>query len=174
MYDQVHHRLLLDHHQLVTEFAIPGKDILYRIVMGKKRYYGLSPHALYELRPAPNNSFITSPFYSVPKESFSCLLIDKNDNPILVGASVTAVLPGHKIITEPLNYFVDKAVLTRDDFLFVVTRSMTIYIYKIDPSNPDNYLRLVKNYDWRDRNVEPRSIDIDSSGRLWMGHDNVD
>ena len=171
MYDQVHHRLLLDHHQLVNEFPIRGKDILYRIVMGKKRYYGLAPYTLYELRPASNNSFITSPFYtnSATKEAFSCLLIDKNDNPIIIGTSVTVVLPGHKIIREPLNYFVDKAVLTRDDFLFVVTRSMTIYIYKIDPSNPDNYLRLVKNYDWRDRNVEPRSIDIDSSGRLWMG-----
>ena len=26
---------------------------------------------------------------------------------------------------------------------------MSIYIYKIDPSNPDNYLRLVKDYDWQ-------------------------
>ena len=68
-----------------------------------------------------------------------------------------------------MNYFVDKAVLTKDDFLFVITRSMNIYIYKTDPSNPDNYLRLVKNYDWQKENIEPRSIDIDSSGRLWIG-----
>ncbi len=171
LYDQAHHRLLLDHDQLVNEFSIRGKDVLYRIAMGRKRYYGLAPYTLYELGPASNNSFIISPLYtnSVSKEAFSCLLVDKSDNPIIIGASVTVVLPGHKIIREPLNYFVDKAVLTTDDFLFVVTRSMTIYIYKIDPSNPDNYLRLVKYYDWGDRNIEPRSIDIDSSGRLWMG-----
>ena len=96
MYDQVHHRLLLDHHQLVTEFAIPGKDILYRIVMGKKRYYGLSPHTLYELRPASNNSFITSPFIPIRyrKSRLIVLLIDKNENPILIGTSVTVVLAG--------------------------------------------------------------------------------
>ena len=51
----------------------------------------------------------------------------------------------------------------------MVTRAMSIYIYKIDPSNPDNYLRLVKRYDSRKENIEPRSIDIDSSGRLWIG-----
>src|SRR6185312_2510619 len=38
-----------------------------------------------------------------------------------------------------------------------------------DPSNPANYLRLIKTYDWRKENVEPRSIDVDSSGRIWLG-----
>ena len=63
MYDQAHHRLLLDYQQSVNEFPIRGKDILYRIVMGKKRYYGLAPYTLYELQPASNHSFITSPLY---------------------------------------------------------------------------------------------------------------
>ena len=132
---------------------------------------GLVAIRIYRLHPASNNSFIMSPFYtnSVTKESFNILLIDKNENPIIIGTSVTVVLPGHKIIREALNYFVDKAVLTTDDLLFVVTRAMSIYIYKIDPSNPDNYLRLVKRYDSRKENIEPRSIDIDSSGRLWIG-----
>lgn len=171
MYDQVHHRLLLDHHQVVNEFPIRGKDVLFRIVMGRKRCFGLGGYTLYELHQASNSSFFTSPFYtnSLIKESFSCLLIDKNDNPILVGTSVTVVLPGHKIIREPLSYFVDKAVLTRDDFLFVITRSMMVYIYKINPSDPDHYLHLVNKYDWQNRNIEPRSLDVDSSGRLWLG-----
>ena len=102
---------------------------------------GLVAIRIYRLHPASNNSFIMSPFYtnSVTKESFNILLMDKNENPIIIGTSVTVVLPGHKIIKEPLNYFVDKAVLTTDNLLFVVTRAMSIYIYKIDPSNPDNY-----------------------------------
>ena len=118
-----------------------------------------------------------SPFYtnSATKESFNILLLDKNESPIIIGTSVTVVLPGHKIIREPLNYFVDKAVLTTDDFLFVVTRAMSIYIYKIDPSNPDNYLRLVKDYDLQNENIEPRSIDIDSSGSSYGSeHDSMD
>ena len=83
-----------------------------------------------ELHPASNNSFIMFPFYtnSVTKESFNVLLMDKNENPIIIGTSVTVVLPGHKIIREALNYFVDKAVLTTDDLLFVVTRAMR-YIF---------------------------------------------
>lgn len=171
MYDQAHNRILLEHHQVVNQFPVRGKNILYRIVMGKKKYYGLGPFTVYELQPSSGNSFIASPFYtnSQTNQSFSVLLMDKNENPIAIGSSVTVVLPGHKVISEPLNYFVDKAVLTNDDFLFVITRSMNIYIYKINPSDPDHYLRLVNKYDWRDRNVEPRSFDIDGSGRLWMG-----
>jgi len=171
MYDQIHHRLLLDHHQVVNQFPVRGKDVLFRIAMGKKRCYGLGSYTIYQLHPSSNNTFTTSPFYtnSLAKESFSVLLIDKNENPIAIGTSVTAVLPGHKVIREPLTYFVDKAVLTRDDFLFVITRSMTVYIYKVNPADPDHYLQLVNRYDWQDRNIEPRSIDVDSSGRLWVG-----
>lgn len=171
MYDQAHNRILLEHHQIVEQFPVRGKNILYRIVMGKKRSYGLGPFTVYQLHPSSDNSFIASPFYTNPltSQSFSVLLIDKNENPIAIGSSVTVVLPGHKVISEPLNYFVDKAVLTNDDFLFVITRSMNIYIYKINPGDPDNYLRLVNKYDWQDRNIEPRSFDIDGSGRLWMG-----
>jgi signal transduction histidine kinase len=170
MYDQAHNSLLLDCHESTQKFSIQGKDILYRVVVGKKRYFGLGAFTIYQLHPSANNSFAPSPLYTnSPKESFSVLLIDKEDNPIVVGSSVTVVLPGHKIIREPLNYFVDKAVLTADDLLFVITRSMTIYIYKINPSDPDNYLRLLTRYDWQNRNMEPRSFDIDGSGRLWMG-----
>ena len=171
MYDQAHHRLLLDHRQVVNVFPLRGNDVLFRIAMGKKKFYGLGSYTIYRLDPASNNSFMMSPIYtnSATKESFNGLLIDKNENPIIVGTSVTVLLPGNKIIKEPLNYFVDKAVLTTDDFLFVVTRAMSIYIFKINPSNPDNYLRLVTKYDWQKENVEPRSIDIDSSGRLWIG-----
>lgn len=171
MYDQVHHKLLLDDHHAVSEFPIRGNDVLYRIAMGKKNYYGLGGFTIYRLHPASNNTFTTSPIYSnsATKESFNVLLIDKNENPIVVGTSVTVILPEHKIISEPLNYFVDKAVLTSDDLLFVVTRAMSIYIFKTDPSDPANYLRLIKTYDWRKENVEPRSIDIDRSGRIWLG-----
>src|SRR6185436_13791383 len=110
MYVQVHHQLLLEHHQVVSEFPIRGKDVLYRIVMGKKNYYGLGGFSIYQLHPGSNNTFTTSPIYSnsITKESFNVLLIDKNENPIVVGTSVTVILPGHKIISEPLNYFVDK------------------------------------------------------------------
>jgi len=170
MYDQVHHSLLLDHHESIHEFPIKGKDILFRVVAGKKRYFGLGGITIYELHPASNNSFVTSPVYTNSvKESFSVLLIDSEDNPIVVGSSITVVLPGHKIIREPLNYFVDKAVLTADNILFVITRAMNVYIYKINPSDPDHYLHLLNSYDWQNRNMEPRSFDIDSSGRLWMG-----
>jgi len=171
MYDQAHNSILLEHHQVVSEFPVRSKNILYRIVMGKKRYYGLGPFTIYQLHLSPDNTFVASPFYtnSLTNQSFSVLLIDKDENPIAIGSSVTVVLPGHKVISEPLNYFVDKAVLTNDDFLYVITRSMNIYIYKVNPSDPDNYLRLVNKYDWRDRNIEPRSFDIDGSGRLWMG-----
>ena len=171
MYDQAHHSLLLDHRESVHRFSIRGKDILYRVVVGKKRYFGLGASTIYQLHSAANNSFITSPLYTNPlkESSFSVLLIDKEDNPIVVGSSVTAVLPGHKIIKEPLDYFVDKAVVTDDDILFVITRSMSIYIYKINPSDPDHYLHLMNRYDWKNRNIEPRSFDIDSSGRLWIG-----
>ena len=171
MYDQTHNRILLEHNQVVNQFPVRGKNALYRIVMGKKKCFGLGPFTVYQLHPTSGNSFIASPFYtsSQTNQSFSVLLIDKNENPIAIGSSVTVVLPGHKVISEPLNYFVDKAVLTNDDFLFVITRSMTIYIFKIDPTNPDSYLRLVNKYDWRDRNIEPRSFDIDASGRLWIG-----
>jgi ligand-binding sensor domain-containing protein len=171
MYDQAHNRILLEYRQVVKQFPLRGKNILYRIVMGKKRCYGLGPFTVYQLHRSTDNSFIATPFYtnSPTNQAFSVLLIDKNENPIAIGNSVTAVLPGRKVVSEPLNQFVDKAVLTDDDFLFVITRSMNIYIYKINPSDPDNYLRLVNKYDWQDRNIEPRSFDIDGSGRLWMG-----
>jgi signal transduction histidine kinase len=170
MYDQIHHKLLLDHHESTHEFPVRGKDILYRIVVGQKRYFGLGGITVYELHPASNNSFTTSPVYTnSEKESFSVLLIDKQDNPIVVGSSVTVILPRHKIIRQPLNYFVDKAVLTPDNILFVITRAMTIYIYKLDSSDPDHYLRLINRYDWQNQNIQPRSFDIDSSGRLWIG-----
>ena len=52
MYDQAHHRLLLDHHQSCHGILYSGvKDVLYRIAMGKKRYYGLGGYTHLPVTP---------------------------------------------------------------------------------------------------------------------------
>ncbi len=171
MYDQVHHRLLLDHENHTTQYEGRSKDVLFRIAMGKKRFYGSNASSIYQLRPSSNGSFTTSPLYSNPgvDEDFTSLLTDPEENVIAVGNSIVAVLSGNKIVKEPLDYFTDRAVLTKDNFLLVITRSMSLYIYKIDPSNHDNYLQLHKHINLKDDNIEPRAIDVDGSGKLWIG-----
>ncbi len=171
MFDQQHHRVLLDHQNRRTQYVGQSRNILYRIAMGKRKFYASGPASIYQLHLASNGSFTISPLYLNPAgdESFGALLIDSAENIIGVGSSIVAVVNGRKVVRQQLDYLADNAVLTRDNFLVVVTRSMNFYIYQIDPLNPDNYLQFYKRIDWKDHNIEPRSFDMDDSGHLWIG-----
>jgi signal transduction histidine kinase len=168
MYNQSRHLILLNHHDVIHEFAV-NQNEFSEIVMGKEKFYGINSYTMYQLHVVRGNSFTASPLYTISKgeAGLNCLILDKNENPIVIGNSIVVVLPGNKVIKQPLDYFTDKAVLTKDNFLFIATRSASIYIFRIDPSDPDHYLQLIQKYKWPD-DLQPRSTAIDTSGRLWI------
>lgn len=163
-------KLLFIQNKGSREYRVTGNDDFAWITVGKKKIYGNNGLSVYELHLNANGTVSTSPIYKYPgPEGFSTVLVDKKDNPILVGSSITAVLPNHKIITKQLHYYADKAVMTADGFLYIITRTMHLYIYKINADDPENYLELVSEYNWEKNNIEPRSLVVDKNGRLWIG-----
>lgn len=165
------HGLLLTYNNITREFGLKAPEALFWITMDKEGGYGATGSSIYKLQSSSKTMFAASLLYKNPVngESFSCLMMDRKRNPIAVGHSIIAVLPGNKIVRQPLDYYADKAVLTRDDFLYVITRTTNIYIYKLNPGDTSNYLQLVARYNWETENHQPRAVTVDPLGRLWIG-----
>jgi ligand-binding sensor domain-containing protein len=170
MYDDGSRRLLLLHNNSTQEFTVTGNQYIYSVIMGRHKMYASDGRLVYLLKPSSKQTFSLSLLYatSATDEGTGSIFLDSQENPLLVGMSVKVLLPGNKVVSQPLDYFANKAVL-KNDVLYVVTRSMHIYIYKLHPSDPSNYLQLIAHFDEKAKNMGPRSLAVDDSGRLWIG-----
>lgn len=170
MYDQGSRRLLLMHNNTTQEFTVTGKEYIHAIVMGRHKMYASDGRSVYQLQRSSKQSFSPSLVYATPepKEGISSILLDSLENPLIISASIDVLLPGNKVFSQPLDYYANKAVLKKD-ILYVVTRSMSIYIYKVHPLDPSKYLEPIAHFDEKANSIGPRSIVVDDSGRLWIG-----
>ena len=171
LFDRVNGRLLLLHNNTTSEYQATKHLPFYWVVMRNEKVYAGNGTTLFKLQLLPNGKFTFSPLYTSPDktESIGTLIMDKHENLIAAGTSLTVLHSGNKVTRQPLDYFADWALLTEEGLLYVVTRSMNIYVYRIDASNPDHYLQLVTRYIQSDQNIEPRSYVMDNLGRLWLG-----
>jgi len=166
LYDQAKRCLIMK--DLNKKYYTISREPLGDIVIGKTKAYAIGGSSIHQLKFS-GERFSVSTIYTRPfdEESFSSLLMDSDDNPIAVGKSVKAILNG-KIISVPLDYYADRAVV-KNDLLYVATRSMSIYVFRVDPSDTTSYLQLVNYFDKKNDNLAPRSLAIDDSNNLWIG-----
>ena len=171
LYDYNNRRVMLVQNNNVREFSPAGNQSLYWVIGNKQKTYAVSANSIYNLHTLANGTYSVSRLYNNPQktQTLGHPIMDRNGNLISVGTTVTVMIPGHKSINQQLDYLADNAVLTKDDLLYVMTRTMNMYIYKIHLSDLEHYLELLQHYNWTANNIEPRSLAIDSSGKIWIG-----
>ena len=101
--------------------------------------------------------------------AFSCLVPDGYGNLIATSENITVLLSNNKIISYPLGYLADGLVLTPEKYLWVITRSSYLFVFRIHPETPDHYLEWLKTYHDELPSITPRSIAIDRQGNIWIG-----
>ncbi len=101
--------------------------------------------------------------------AFSCLVPDGYGNLIATSESITVLLSNKKIISYPLGYLADGLVLTPEKYLWVITRSNYLFVFRTHPETPDHYLEWLKTYHDELPSISPRSIAVDQQGNLWIG-----
>jgi signal transduction histidine kinase/ligand-binding sensor domain-containing protein len=93
---------------------------------------------------------------------------DKNENLIVVSDKITVLTNGKKIVSVPLGYLSDQVCLN-GDLLWAVTRRAKLFLYRIHPDKPENYLEPLAVYEKQLELFSPRSIVADKQNRVWIG-----
>ncbi|GAC1422592.1 MAG: hypothetical protein NVSMB67_19590 [Flavisolibacter sp.] len=108
-------------------------------------------------------------FDSTNHIEYSSILIDRAGNIITISTKVRAILKNHEVFELPLEYLGDNAILTKDDHLWVITRTNKLYEFKIHPLNPEKYIEQVHIYGAELPIMDCRSIAVDQGGDIWVG-----
>ncbi|MFL5740463.1 MAG: two-component regulator propeller domain-containing protein [Flavisolibacter sp.] len=117
----------------------------------------LEPHLVLSYR----NLIAGVPMINFPQK-------DNQGNLLFTNDKITVVFPNKKIASYPLGYFADQFVITKDNYLWVVTRKNRLLLFRIHPETPDHYFEPIQFTDTSVPN-KPRSIAFDTNGNLWIG-----
>ncbi|GAC1709202.1 MAG: hypothetical protein NVS9B7_27740 [Flavisolibacter sp.] len=97
------------------------------------------------------------------------MITDREGNLIAIKNKIVIIFKNKKTLELPLEYYVDNAILTKDDFLWVITRSKKLYKFRISPFNLNHYIELLHVFNKELPEVEPRSLAIDGRNHIWIG-----
>ncbi|MFL5810782.1 MAG: ATP-binding protein, partial [Flavisolibacter sp.] len=98
----------------------------------------------------------------------SCLLHDSEGNLLRISNMITVIFKDGTSQSVSLGYLADQAALTKDNYLWIATRTKKIWLYKIHPSGKGSYLQLVKLFEKDLPEMGPRSICVENNN-VWVG-----
>ena len=175
-YDEAESKLLLD--------ARSGQKVFHgigplpspgEILIGKNAYM-IGLHGIYDLHfLLRSQQFRTSLIYehqpgqdSGKTIGFSSAIFDKDGDLILTSDKLT-VLHAGKLFQQPLDYMTDQAAIDKYNRIWVITRSNRLSVFT--KGNPDTgpCLQLLHTWSGEWPVVAPRSIAVDTGGRVWIG-----
>ncbi len=165
-------KIVVEHNRQSKEFFIPTGLTASKIASGKNRHFYSVDKSIYEFTiPKKGNRIKAEPIFSYQENlhSIGFLISDNNDNPIFVNDFVNVVFRDGKLSSYPIGYIADQVVITKNNYLWVATRANEIFLFKINPEDTAKYFTLIKHYKNELPRLSPRSITLDSSGRLWVG-----
>jgi signal transduction histidine kinase len=94
---------------------------------------------------------------------------DRKGNLILPSHTKLTVVADGKVVQSPLSYLADQAAVDKYNRIWIITRSNELSVYRIGGSGDSPSLELLCRYPRLMPEISPRSLAIDSEGRLWVG-----
>ncbi|HYC28633.1 MAG TPA: hypothetical protein VEB42_07450, partial [Chitinophagaceae bacterium] len=169
--DQTRQKILLSFPGGEKEFPIHAHSKwLYRFRPGIDRNYLAGDFEIYEINK--NNTGAPRLIYSYRDSLKGVALVnnpitDRSGNLLFTNNDLNAVL-GRQIVSYPLGYFADQAIIDANDRAWVITRHNKLYVFQLHREDPAKYFELLKKIEKEIPNG-PRSIGFDKQGNLWMG-----
>ena len=105
----------------------------------------------------------------VIKMGFNCVMQDKHGDLLACSESLFVLNENRQPESYPLEYFADNFVITKDEQIWVVTRAKKLFVFRMQPENPDHQLQLLRIYNNELPEMSPRSIAVDKKGNVWIG-----
>jgi signal transduction histidine kinase/ligand-binding sensor domain-containing protein len=169
LYDAVKNKIVLYHSGEKKIYRAKRPSFFFKIFAAGGTLYLADYFDIYKVN-LEGARFSTSLFYKekVRSNGISCLLHDKEGNLIRITNNLTVVFKNGSTQTVPLGHLADQAALSKDNYLWIATRNKKISLYKIDPSDKEHYLQLVKLFDRQLPEMSPRSICVENN-HVWIG-----
>ena len=172
MLDAKNNKLLLQYNNQTKIFSSNDKSQFIDVFASAKNIYLTNETGIYKVNFA-GNTFTSIPvFKSDPgMTGFSDIWFDKNENLVAISDKIVAFFKDKKTVSIPLGYLSDQACLN-GDLLWVVTRNSKLFLYRIHPDDPENYLEALGIYEKQLSALSPRSMVADKQNRVWIGSRN--
>ena len=150
----------------IYNLLVSGDNIFYsdtrqltRVENKNRRASYLSPIISWQIERDLLGNSIVDPFGSVFQ------LIQRNDSSYYL-----SVIKDDKIIFEyKISYMADQLTIDNSGKLWLATRSNHIMVFRINASDPSNYLQLENDFHLGLPEMNPRSIAVDGNGKVWVG-----
>jgi signal transduction histidine kinase/ligand-binding sensor domain-containing protein len=70
---------------------------------------------------------------------------------------------------QKISYAGDQIALDDKGRLWIATRDNHLMVFSLHPEQPSRYLQLLQDYSKEIAGINPRSITVDKTGRIWIG-----
>jgi signal transduction histidine kinase/ligand-binding sensor domain-containing protein len=128
---------------------------------------------IYQCSFPKNNSIRLTKLYADSNRnenaSFNCIKPDGYGNLVATTQNITVILKNGQTIIYPLGYYADEFALTSNNYLWVITRAVKLFVFRIHPEDPAHYLELLKVFEHELPKMAPRSIAATKNGEVWIG-----
>jgi len=169
--DQVRQKILLSFPGGEKEFAVNMRSRwLFRFRPGIDRNYLTGDFEIYEINKQNTGMPRLICSYRDTINGVAQVnnpLTDKFGNLLFTNNNINVVL-GKQIVSYPLGYFADQAIIDAYDRAWVITRHNKLFVFHLHHNDPANYFGLLKKFE-QEVPDGPRSIAFDRQGNLWMG-----
>lgn len=168
------------HDNIITTFPLEAgtNEISSIFILGNSLYY-ITGNNLYHIRNKDIPASYLDPVIVIPDTSgileLGSGLVDLNGRIILnVRKDETtfylAVIHDQKVLMKsPLSFMVDHLALDKEGQLWVSTRDNHLKVYSVHPDTPSRYLQLIQDFSSEIEGINPRSITVDNTGKVWIG-----
>ena len=169
MLDAKNNKLLLLHNNHSNIFHFNGQSRFSKIFTSGRNIYLSNNFEICKVNFSGNRFTVSQVFKNdTPTPGIADIWIDKNENIIVVSNKITVMFYDKRRISIPLGSLSDQSCLVGDLF-WVPTRATKLFLYRIHPDKPENYLEPLAVYDKQLPVLSSRSIVGDRQNKVWIG-----
>ena len=157
----------------VTRYSVTPRLMAYHIIRKDDRLYLFDLGKIYVARIDQKHKgrFVAELYYQFDQNSVANInrTIIHNNDLYVGGPEVFVIRDAKKIFSQKLPYYTDQIAIGKNNMLWAAARNGALVSFIINPKEPLNFLRFHHNYGPALPGLNPRSLTIDTSGRIWVG-----
>lgn len=140
-----------------------------RILFGQENYM-ITSKEIWQVHFLPDQQFRVSLVHRDSANIGGNPCFDRQGHLLMVAEQLTVLLDG-KVLRQPLPPHADQVAVDRLGRIWTATRDDKLLVYQIDRTTATGpSLRLIHSYAGQEMPaLNPRSLAIDSAGRVWVG-----
>ncbi|HLY70875.1 MAG TPA: ATP-binding protein, partial [Puia sp.] len=171
LYDRAQNEILLHYHGADKIFTGTNASSFNSILCLNQSVYLAKWYEIFKVTfDNEKKQFAATLLYkdSTATNGFSYILPDEENNIICISDKLVVFLRNGKIISHALGYLADEAAIS-NNHLWTATRANKLFLFRLNPQSPDNYLQLLHVYDKVLQYAAPRSVTADKKNNVWIG-----